>query len=191
MNLLSKLKKRVADNVGSLPVTVEDWLIWTVNWLAEDDNALKSLLYDVKRSVLGACGRKKDNDISAEELMLILPGLLAWIKGMPLATIEKELGGDPNAASQSKQVCPRARELVGCVIPRGFSFVMGLVSHVIGEVDPFDTQEDLSRQLVECLGTAVRKGYNTPEKVLFAGDHPTVLSRVQMHELWTQQNASD
>jgi hypothetical protein len=98
--------------------------------------------------------------------MLILPGLLAWIRGKPLAFIEKELGGEPDGRSLPKQVCPRARELVGSVIPRGFSFVMGLVSHVIEQADPFDTQEDLSRQLIECLGTAVRRGYDTPEKVL-------------------------
>lgn len=190
MDLLIRLKKRVADGAGSLPATVEGWLIWTVNWLIEDENACASLLYDVKRSVLGACGVKKDGEITAEELTLILPGLLAWIKGRPLAVIEKELGGDPDAGSHAKEVCPRARELVANTIPRGFSFVMGLVSHVIKEVDPFDMQEGLSRQLVESLGSAVRKGYDTPEKVLFAGDHLAVLSRVQMHELWTQQNTS-
>jgi hypothetical protein len=188
MDLLIRLKKRVADGAGSLPITVEGWLIWTVNWLAENENARASLLYDVKRSVLGACGVKEDGEITAKELTLILPGLLAWIRGKPLAAIEKELGGDPDAASLTRQVCPQARELVGSVIPRGFSFVMGLVSHVIEEADPFDTQEDLSRQLVECLGTAVRKGYDAPEKVFFAGDHPVVLSRVQIHELWAQQN---
>lgn len=190
MHLLLSLKKRVTDEAGSLPVTVEDWLIWTVNWLAEDENARASLLYDVKKSILGSCGAKKDGEITSEELTLILPGLLAWIRGRPLAVIEKELGGDPDADSLTKQVCPRARELVGNVIPRGFSFIMGLVSHVVEEVNPFDSQDTLSRHLVECLGIAVRKGYDMPEKVFFAGDHPTVLSRVQMHELWIEQNAS-
>jgi hypothetical protein len=65
---------------------------------------------------------------------------------------------------------------------------MGLVSHVVEEVNPFDTQEDLGRQLVECLGTAVRKGYDAPEKVFFAADNPTILSRVQMHRSWADQS---
>lgn len=190
MDLLLRLKERVVWDAGSLPVTVEEWLAWTVNWLTEDENARASLLYDVKRSFLGACGANKDGEITAHELALILPGLLAWIRGKPLAAIEKELGGDPDVASPAKRACPRARELVGSVIPRGFSFVMGLVSHVIKSVDPFDFQEGLSRQLVECLGTAMRKGYDAPEKILFAGEHPDVLSRVQMHELWAQQNPS-
>jgi hypothetical protein len=188
MDLLLRLKKRVADGEGSLPVTVEGWLIWTVHWLAEDENARESLFYDVKRSVLGACGVKKDGEVTAKELTLILPGLLAWISGRPLAVIERELGGDPDAGSLAKQVCPRARELVVGVIPRGFSFVMGLVSHVVAEIVSFDTQKGLTRELVECLGAAVRKGFNTPEKIVFAGNHPAVLSRVRMHDLWDRQN---
>jgi hypothetical protein len=190
IDLLVRLKKRVADGAGSLPLTVEGWLTWTVDWLAEDNNARASLLYDVKRAVLGACGAKKDGEVTSEELKLLLRGLVAWIRGRPLAAIEAELGGDPHTGSTVERVCPRARELVGSVIPRGFSFVVGLVSHVVQEVDPFDVQEDLSRRLIESLGTAVRKGYDLPEKVSFAVDHPAILSRVMVHRLWAQQNAS-
>jgi hypothetical protein len=87
------------------------------------------------------------------------------------------------------RTCPRARELVSSIIPRGFSFIIGLVSHVVAEVDPFDEQEELSRQLVECLGTAVRKGFDSPEKVFFASENPGILSRVQVHQRWDQQHA--
>lgn len=190
VDLLLSLKQRITDGAGSLPVTVEDWLVWTVDWLADDEDARTLLLYDVKRSVLGASGNKKDGAVTGRELTRILPGLLAWIKGKPLATIEKELGGDPDSSVATKRVCPRARELVGSVIPRGFSFIMGLVSHVVAEADPFDAQKNLDRQLVECIGTAVRKGYDAPEKVFFATDHPRVLSRVRMHELWAERNDS-
>ncbi len=44
MDLLLRLKKRIALNVGSLPVTVAEWLIWTVKWLTDDGNARTSLL---------------------------------------------------------------------------------------------------------------------------------------------------
>jgi superfamily II DNA/RNA helicase len=188
MVLLLRLKKRIADGVGTLPLTMADWVVWTVTWLIEDKDARDALLYDVRRHILGACGGKKDGELTAKELTLVLPGLLAWMAGKPLAQIEKELGGDANSDSAGKRVCPRARELVGSVIPRGFSFVLGLVSQVIEEVDPFDEQGDLSRQLVEFLGTAVRKGFDTPDKVLFASDHPAILSRVQMHMLFATQH---
>jgi len=190
MDLLLRLRKRISDGAGSLPITVEDWLIWTVNWLVEDHDARASLLYDVKRAILGACGKKKDGELTPDALTLILPGLLAWIRGAPLAEIEKELGGDPDSSSPTKRMCPRARELVGSIVPRGLSFVVGLVSHVIEEVDPFDVQQALSRQLVESLSPAIRKGFDTPEKVTFASQNPTILSRVQLHSLWNAEWAT-
>ncbi len=67
---------------------------------------------------------------------------------------------------------------------------MGLLSRVIEVVDPYDSQEGLSHQLIECLGTAVRKGYDAPEKVFFAGDHAAVRCRVQVYWLWAQQSAN-
>lgn len=182
MDVLSRLKGKISAEVGTLPLTVEHWLTWTIEWLANDQAAREQLLNDIKRSILGACGKKKDGEITQVELYLIVPGLIAWIQGKPIATIEQLLGGEPNSDNIAKRICPRARELVSSVIPRGFSFLMGLVSHVVHEVDPYGNQENLSRQLIECLGTAVRKGYDTTELITFASDHPEVLSRVQMHE---------
>jgi superfamily II DNA/RNA helicase len=187
MHLLSRLKNRIANDVGSLPTDVEGWLEWTLRWLGDDKDARESLLHDVNRAILGACGRRRDGDVTATELSLILPGLLAWIHGRPLVDIEAELGGEPQSTTFTKRICPRARELVGSVIPRGLSFVVGLVSHVVGEMDLIPEQDGLNTQLIESLATAVRKGYDTPDKVTFAGEHPTVLSRVQMHGLWMQQ----
>ena len=86
-------------------------------------------------------------------------------------------------------MCPRARDLVGVVIPRGLSFVVGLISHLVEEINPFDKQKDLNRQLVEFLSTAVRRGFDLPEKLLFAMKNPSILSRVQAHREWADQHA--
>jgi hypothetical protein len=64
---------------------------------------------------------------------------------------------------------------------------MGLVSHVVEEVNPYDQQKELDRQVIECLGPAVRKGYNTPAKVLLSSENPSILSRVQIHQLALRQ----
>ena len=144
----------------------------------------------VKPSVIAACGGAKGDDVTDEDLQIILKGLIAWTSGKPLAAIEIVLGGDPNSDTQTKRVCPRSRELVGSVIPRGFSFIMGLLTHVVGKAVPIDTLDDSGRQLLECLGTAVRRGYDTPAKVVFADQNPTIFSRVQMHQSWTLQSNS-
>ncbi len=187
MELLLGLKERVAGAADALPTTVEEWLVWTVAWLRDDEDARAMLLGNVKESVLNAAGRRRDGDLVPEALDRILPGLLAWVKGDPVAAIERELGGEPDSDSPTKRVCPRARGLVGNVILRGFSFVMGLVSHVVLEEVQL-AQGDVRREIVECLGTAVRRGFDTPEKVLFAGEHASILSRVQLHQQWNQKN---
>lgn len=183
MNLLLRLQKRIVDGVGSLPTIISEWLAWTIDWLVDDDDARYWLLNGVSRSILASCGRKRDAELTAEELKHILPGVVAWITGKPLCDIERALGGNPDSESTGAKLCPRARELVGTVVPRAFSFIVGLVSHVVIEVDPFDRQEDLERQVLECLGPAVRKGYDTPEKVYLSSDVSASLSRVQIHEL--------
>lgn len=186
MSLLLRLQKRIVDGAGALPITVADWLTWTIDWLAEDADARSSLLHDVSRQIMGACGRKRDTELTAEELYLILPGILAWIRGEPLCEVERALGGNPDSTSYAEKMCPRARELVSNVVPRGLSFIIGLVSHIVEEVDPFEKQEELDHQLVECLSPAIRKGYDTPAKVVLAGENPTILSRVLIHRLAAQ-----
>jgi hypothetical protein len=189
MDLLVNLRERLSAEVGSLPETIDAWVAWAIDWLAGDDDARTALLSDVRRSVLGAVGSKKDGELTAEGFRKVLPGVRAWIKGKPLVEIEKKLGGNP--ASSAGRLCPRARELVGSVIPRSLSFIMGLVSHVVLEADPFEQQESLEREVVEYLGTAVRKGYDTVDKVIFAGEHPDVLSRVRMHEMYDEEDNED
>lgn len=188
MDVLSRLKAKINADIGNLPTSVGRWVAWTVDWLAQDEVARDQLLEDVTRAMLGACGKKKDGKLTAELLQAVLPGLVAWVGGLPLARIEEILGGNPQSEKDSERICPRARELVSSVIPRGFSFLMSLVSHVVAEVDPFDLQTDLDLNLVECLGTAVRKGYDSAGMVQYAGDHPEVLCRVQMHEHWRTFN---
>jgi superfamily II DNA/RNA helicase len=187
IHLLSRLETKIRDEIGDLPISVEDWLVWTINWLSDDDEALVSLLHDVQPGLLGACGRRKADELTGDVLREIQPGLLAWLRGAPLRDIEIALGGSPDATSDTKRTCPRARALVASVIPRGFAFVLGLVSHVIERVDPYDQQQDISSDLVGVLGAAMRKGFDSPEKLHFANDNPQILSRVQAHREWTDQ----
>ncbi|VTZ26109.1 DEAD/DEAH box helicase [Methylocella tundrae] len=191
MNLLLRLRKRIAGGAGSLPITIGGWLTWTIDWLTADDDARHWLLGGVSRSLMASCGRKRGAELTAKELALILPGLVAWINGKPLCEVERALGGDPDSDDDAEKMCPRARELVGTVVPRGLSFIVGLVSHVVEEVDPFGQQEKLDRQVIECLGPAVRKGYDTPAKVFLSSNTPAPLSRVQLHELALRQSFSE
>lgn len=98
------------------------------------------------------------------------------------------LGGNPDSNNATRKACPRARELVGTVLPRGLSFIMGLVTRVVTEIDPFVSQESLSSDVVEALSPAIRLGYNTPEKLAFSFANPAILSRVEVHQGYSQED---
>lgn len=190
-SLLIALRNRVFGNIGFLPESIEDWLTWTINWLAEDHDARTALVQDIKGNILAVCGKKKDGELCADDMLHVLKGLHAWIRGEPLNAIEEVLGGEPTADAATKRMCPRARDLVGNIIPRGISFILGLVAHVVTDLSPFEQQENLDRQLIECLSNTVRKGFDSVNKLYFATGNSNILSRVQVHRAWQVQNAEN
>ncbi|MEX5576679.1 DEAD/DEAH box helicase [Pseudophaeobacter sp. A-200-2] len=183
-----RLKARISTSIGSLPTDILSWIEWTTNWLVEDAEACTELLSDTRPGLLTAAGKPKGADLDDEVLCHVLKGISAWITGAPLSDIEKTLGGDPDSDAITKRTCPRARALVSAVIPRGYSFVLGLVAHVTKEVDPFEAQANLEKPLVECMSTALRLGFDSPEKLFFSQSNKDALGRVQAHQMWKIKN---
>ncbi|HGF7177553.1 TPA: DEAD/DEAH box helicase [Vibrio cholerae] len=91
--VLSRLKTAIIQNVGSLPTSINEWVIWLFNWFKTDPEAKELLLFDVKKSVLGATGRNKNGDLSGDVLDALSPGIFAWLAGSPLRDVEIALGG--------------------------------------------------------------------------------------------------
>jgi hypothetical protein len=187
-SLLIALRDKLKNEIGTLPVTVDGWLTWTMVWLSQDEVARSWLLQDVRGNILTVCGKKKNAELHPDDLVHVLKGLHAWVRGEPLNSIEIALGGDPTTAAPTKRMCPRARELVGNIIPRGVSFILGLIAHVVTDIDPFEQQKNLDRQLVESLSNAVRKGFDSTDKLFFANSRPAILSRVQAHRAWLEES---
>jgi len=185
--VLFRLRAAIVQNVGALPTSINEWVIWLLNWFKTDPEAKELLLFDVKKSVLGATGRNKNGDLSDDVLDALSPGIFAWLAGSPLRDVEIALGGAPDSDNPSAKACPRARELVGTILPRGLSFVMGLVTRVVTEINPYDSQESLSSETVEALSTAIRLGYDSPEKLAFSIANPAILCRVAVHQAYFQK----
>lgn len=186
--ILFRLKNVIKKGIGNLPCTIWEWVTWLISWLNLEPEARSLLLSDVKSSILGATGNKKDGEITEEVLNALTQGIYAYISGLPLRDVESALGGDPDSSNQTKKTCPRMRELVGSVLPRGFSFVMGLITRLITEIDPYDAQENLSSDVVESLSAAIRLGYDTPEKMRLSHANSSFLSRVAVHKAFLVEN---
>jgi hypothetical protein len=56
------------------------------------------------------------------------------------------------------------------------------------DLDPFGDQDDLDREVVESLSTAVRLGFDDVQKLKFAAEHTEILGRVQAHMAWANEN---
>lgn len=183
--VLSRLRAAITRNTGALPTSIKDWISWLFDWFKTDPEAKELLLFDVKMSVLGATGRNKNGDLSDDVLDALSPGIYTWLDGLPLKNVEIALGGSPDSDNPTARACPRARELVGTILPRGLSFVMGLVTRVVTEINPYDSQESLSPEVVEALSAAIRLGYDNPEKLAFSIANPDILSRVGVHQAYS------
>ncbi|MEZ9297903.1 DEAD/DEAH box helicase [Vibrio splendidus] len=181
VDTIFQLKRKVEVESHCLPLTIEGWVCWLISWLKDDKQVRDLLLYDVKRSILGAVGKNKDIEVQEEDLDKICYGVVSWINGKSLKEIDLSLGGNPMASAVTKQQCPQGRELITNVIPRSFSFAMGLITRVVIEVNPFSHAPLLSSEMVESLSTAVRLGYDSVDKLNFALANPQLLSRVATH----------
>ncbi len=186
--VLSRLKSRIEEGVGTLPITVEAWVIWLINWLKTDAETRDILLFEVRTSILGSVGRTKTEPLSNEALDELLPGIISWISGQSINDIDRALEGNPDSNNATSIACPRARELIGSVLPRGLSFIMGLITRVVSEVDPYELQEELSADVIDSLSAAVRLGYDSPEKLSFSFENPGILSRVGAHRQYSMQS---
>lgn len=188
--LLMDLRDHVKDKIGELPETVDGWLEWTLTWLDKDAVAREALFGDIAGRICTSLGKGAKGNLEDGDMLKLLPALRSWIMGQPLRQIEIDLGGTPDdPSSRPKQLCPRARELVGSILPRGLSFTMNLVAKVIKDLDPYEDQPTLGSEVVEALGTALRKGYDTPEKLYFALEHTEILSRVKVHKAFAKSEA--
>lgn len=90
--VLLRLRAAIIQNVGALPTSINEWVIWLFNWFKTDPEAKELLLFDVKKSVLGATGRNKNGDLSDDVLDALSPGIFAWLAGSPLRDVEIALG---------------------------------------------------------------------------------------------------
>ncbi len=184
--LLMDLRDRLRDQLDVPPASILEWLEWTLSWLDEDENAREVLFHDVASDISAMLGKTSKAGVKSGDFMKLLPGLKAWITGKPIREVESALGGNPDAVSESKRICPRARELLGALVPRGLSFTLGLIAKVVKDLQTTGTFPGIDMHLVEILATAVRKGYDSPEKLAYASEHKSILSRVQMHVAFAQ-----
>lgn len=184
-NVLSRLKKSIFERIEQLPDTIPGWVNWLFKWLEKDDEARRVMLGDVGYKIMDIVGLK-NQPIDAEGLKRILPGVHGWLAGMPIVKIEKELQ-EASGKTGSFGYCWSARELVNNIIPRGFVFPFGLLTQIANQLSLFEEQSMIeSKKVLKSLSSALRLGYDTPEKLLYSKKLSKTHSRVQIHNKWNE-----
>lgn len=184
VSVLSNLHNRLRDGLDTLPVTIPGWVSWIFEWLVDDNDARYALFGREHAAMLGAVGRKVTEPLSANVMHELLPGVLAWLSGQPFRAIEVALGGNPDVAKE--RTCPHARKLVTRIVPMGLTFISGLVARTAEEISNITESEVIPHSVLECLPTAVRRGFDSPIKLAFAEIKTELLSRVQIHQAFVE-----
>lgn len=181
LDLLDRLRQSLLKDVGELPVTIGGWLDWTLDWLKEDEAARDDLLSDVRSALNKAVGRSTLLGLDAATVEGLRLPVHAWTNGKPLNEIERLLGGDTQSTKEGANFLPRARELVGTVIPRSLSFLVGAIARLVEELEIVAKQPDISTQLLQSLAACVRRGFDNPSKIEFANADRALIGRVEIH----------
>lgn len=178
--VLTSLRRRIENQIEQLPQTIPDWVSWMIDWLAEDEDACNAILIRDRRTILGATGSKKSEPLTADTLRGLKPGIRAWLRGEPLCEIERALGGDPSKSGKNAS-CPRARHLVSQLVPLSLSFAAGLVARTAREIPAVVDGTATPVSVIDCLSAAVRRGFDSPNKLAYSDIKRDFLSRVQTH----------
>ncbi|GAB7496199.1 DEAD/DEAH box helicase [Bilophila sp.] len=185
--LLTRLQMKLIEVLDNPPSSVHEWIQWLFEWLMADDEARAYLLAEASRDIMTISGQEKDARVNPAALKIILPGVLGWTSGLPLCAIEKLILSAAEITTKNLGSCDRARKLTNSIIPRSLTFIFGVVSQLVKNCLPSESQELLDLRTIEALSSAIRQGYDSWEKLAFANDDNSVaLSRVQTHERWEE-----
>lgn len=174
--ILQELYNHLQADVENLPLSVSEWINWLVEWLKITPAAVEFCFSYSFDKVLKAVGRRTNNTLRDSDFDTLHEGLLAWISGESLGTINQVLGGTDTK-------CKRARILATSVAPQSFSFFLHIVAQITFILCEYLGRKYQKPAILQCLATAVKKGFDSPEKVAYAAlNQNTFLSRVEAHQ---------
>lgn len=166
--------------------TTLDWFSWTVAWLRERPILVSQMTR--RESLDGYMGeplKSLDDDEERGQFAIdvVLSALNAWITGQTLSAIQKL----KPTVQQSKH-CEQARRFVLRVLPE-LAYVFSLPElvrrHLVAD-DCLIEMEKLASVELEKLGSCVREGYDSVEKLALAKFRGNTASRVRVHHQWDE-----
>lgn len=182
LSILSQLKTYIEANLQRLPEDIEGWITWAITWLKTDTSYVEAIFSYNTSDVLKILDKKTCHELENDDWTKLKEGLVSWINGHPLEQIENILeDGDINDA------LPKSRALATKVVPYSLSYFLSLVAQIVNITLEEADQTYKYPAILECLSTALQKGFNTVEKLSFATlQSDKFMSRVEAHIAFNQ-----
>lgn len=188
-NVLRELKIRLEENPPKGRATV-DWFMWTILWLTERPILISQM---VRRDSLdGYMGEKfklleGDFNRGAAAKDVVLKALQFWVSGKTLAEIQTL-----KPTTQQSKHCEQARRFVLRLLPElAYIFSLpDLVRRHLAADDLTFHMDQLASVELEKLGSCVREGFDSVEKLALAKLLGKTASRVHVHRSWDSINGS-
>ncbi|ALF89617.1 RNA helicase [Ralstonia solanacearum] len=186
-NVLRELKVRLKTSPPAGRTTL-DWFTWMATWLTERPILISQMTR--RESMDGFMGepfKSLEDDAERGEFAVdvVIAALRAWVSGQTLAEIQKL-----KPTLQQQKRCEQARRFVLRVLPE-LAYIFSLPElvrrHFAAEELSLDMDELASVEL-EKLGSCVREGYDSVEKLALAKVHGKTASRVRVHRQWDEMD---
>ncbi|MDZ7937818.1 MAG: DEAD/DEAH box helicase [Rhodoferax sp.] len=164
--------------------TTMDWFMWMTAWLTERPVLISQMTR--RESLDGYMGEQlkalgSDEERGKFAIDIVLAALKSWVSGQTLAEIQKL-----RPTIQQQKHCEQARRFVLRVLPE-LAYVFSLpdlVRRHLAAEEPSLGMDQLASVELEKLGSCVREGYDTVEKLALSKFRGKAASRVDIHRQW-------
>lgn len=186
-DVLRELKGRLEASPPDGRTTL-DWFSWTATWLAERPILISQMTRRESLDVyMGDPCKSLDDHEERGNLAfeVVLSVLRAWVSGQTLAELQKL-----KPTIKKPKHCEQARRYVLRVLPELASVfsLPELVRRHLETEEPFSNMDELASVELEKLGSCVREGYDTVEKLALAKVRGRTASRVRVHRQWEEMD---
>lgn len=186
-DVLRELKVRL-ETLPPVGRATLDWFTWTTTWLTERPILISQMVR--RESLDGYMGEpfkslEDDEERGKFAVEVILAALKAWVSGQTLAEIQKL-----KPTIQQPKHCEQARRFVLRVLP-GLAYAFSLpelVRRYLAAEELSGDMCELASVELEKLGSCVREGYDTVEKLALAKVRGKTASRVRVHRQWDEMD---
>jgi ATP-dependent RNA helicase HelY len=180
---LAAARERMIAQFDALPTTITGWTEWLVDFFAADRTAFTALLEgDASTALYVMRGGKQGGPPTAAEFQRLKQAILLWLQGKTFYEIERQLG----ATDDEVDCCPRTRDLVLKVCNRRLYLIFSALAEIATALCAERELPYPQPSVLETLAVAVRKGFDSPQKIAFDHAQVTKMSRVRTHAAYTQ-----